>query len=143
MDSPLQLLSNVLSDHSSSIPDTATEHDPVTISNSSGSLGVLLLALGASEFVAFLIFRCLAWYTDMRFYARERLDWIHSDSDSMHDAKAHVAVEVLAKSLHHFDYEPNENTDTCCPICLGEFGKLKLNLHQFVQICLFLRGSSS
>jgi hypothetical protein len=97
--------------------------DPAGDSNGTGSLGVLILALGASEFVAFLICRFLAWYTDIRFYARESLDWIHVDSDLSGGEGVKVDVEVLAKALHYSEYEVAENADTCCPICLIDYGK--------------------
>ena len=96
--------------------------DPAGDSNGTGSLGVLILALGASEFVAFLICRFLAWYTDIRFYARESLDWIHVDSDLRAEG-VKADVEVLAKALHYSEYEVTENADTCCPICLIVYGK--------------------
>ena len=96
--------------------------DPIGDANGTGSLGMLILALGASEFVAFLICRFLAWYTDIRFYARESLDWIHSDSGILAEG-GKTDVKVLAQALHHSEYQPIENADGCCPICLVDFGK--------------------
>lgn len=107
------------------IPESS---DPSGDSNGTGSLGMLILALGASEFVAFLICRFLAWYTGIRFYAQESLDWIHSESDSLSEG-VKADVEVLAQALHFSEYQPANNTDVCCPICLVDYGKKTIYIY--------------
>ena len=89
------------------------------------SLGVFILALGASEFVVYLICRSLAWYANLIFYARESLDWIHSDSLE-HRMQQEANTEIIAQALHVCEYETGEiadTHDTCCPICLVDYGE--------------------
>lgn len=84
------------------------------------SLGVFILALGASEFVVYLICRSLAWYANIVFYARESLDWIHSDSQE-HRTQQEANTEAIAQALRVCEYGPAGMDDKCCPICLIDY----------------------
>eukprot|EP00545_Synedropsis_sp_CCMP1620_P009935 CAMPEP_0119010930 /NCGR_PEP_ID=MMETSP1176-20130426/5349_1 /TAXON_ID=265551 /ORGANISM="Synedropsis recta cf, Strain CCMP1620" /LENGTH=195 /DNA_ID=CAMNT_0006963679 /DNA_START=160 /DNA_END=747 /DNA_ORIENTATION=+ len=120
--------------HASSLPDTT---DVVACeANFSISVGVFLLALGASEFVVYLVCKLMAWYANDAFYSQS-LEWIHN-AECGEDDTPH---ELISQHLEKCEYEPSEAAESCCPICLVDYDQGELVSHgkchhEFHEQCL-------
>lgn len=90
--------------------------------NFSSSLGIFLLALGASEFVVYLVCRWMAYYANNAFYSQS-LEWIHSDTTISPENEQEDITEALDVSEYAFSCR--EVSEPCCPICLIDYGKFK------------------
>lgn len=90
--------------------------------NFSSSLGIFLLALGASEFVVYLVCRWMAYYANNAFYSQS-LEWIHSDTTISPENEQEDITEALHVS--EYAYSCREVSEPCCPICLIDYGKFK------------------
>ena len=98
--------------------------DPSCDSQFTVSLGVFILALGATEVVVYLACSLMAWYVNLTFYAQESLEWIHSDPEYRAQG---TSLDIIAQSLQISEHKTSEarepEPELCCPICLVDYGK--------------------
>lgn len=96
--------------------------DPSCDSQFTVSLGVFILALGATEVVVYLACSLMAWYVNLTFYAQESLEWIHSDPEYRAQG---TSLDIIAQSLQISEHKTSEarepEPELCCPICLVDY----------------------
>lgn len=93
--------------------------------NFSSSLGIFLLALGASEFVVYLVCRWMAYYANNAFYSQS-MEWIHSDTTISPENDQEEITEALQVSDYAYFCKEKDTdmavSEPCCPICLIDYG---------------------
>jgi hypothetical protein len=106
-------------------------------SDFSSSLGLFLLVLGASELLVYLICKRMACYADNAFNS-QGLDWTTSSESHEQPHTKNLKRSMIKKWLKLSKYfTSGQEEDFCCPICLGDYGKLRLTVDWGPLLCSY------